>query len=160
MQILLHQQERCYEINIVITQENFWYVFQDSSYSQAKCCNAFSSTYFFVFVTSRVQSPLLGSSKRGSFKSSSLSTTSDPSTWKQTDIALGIIQPRLTSQGRTERLGSTTLVRNSSKRENSVHKVGVEEPLSTTMLASRHKVEVGLEANYIFPLKIKYWKYC
>lgn len=61
--------------------------------------------------------------------------------------------PRLTSQGRTERLG---LVRNSSKRENSVHKVGVEEPLSTTMLASRHKVEVGLEANYIFPLKIKY----
>lgn len=35
--------------------------------------------------------------------------------------------PRLTSQGRTERLGSTTLVRNSSKRENSVHKVGVEE---------------------------------
>lgn len=64
--------------------------------------------------------------------------------------------PRLTSQGRTERLGSTTLVRNSSKRENSVHKVGVEEPLSTTMLASRHKVEVGLEANYIFPLKIKY----
>lgn len=52
--------------------------------------------------------------------------------------------PRLTSQGRTERLG---LVRNSSKRENSVHKVGVEEPLSTTMLASRHKVEVKLEAN-------------
>lgn len=94
VQILLHQQERCYEINIVITQENFWYVFQDSSYSQAKCCNAFSSTYFFVFVTSRVQSPLLGSSKRGSFKSSSLSTTSDPSTWKQTDIALGIIQPQ------------------------------------------------------------------
>lgn len=64
--------------------------------------------------------------------------------------------PRLTSQGRTERLGSTTLVRNSSKRENSVHKVGVEEPLSTTMLASRHIVEVGLEANYFFPLKIKY----
>lgn len=59
--------------------------------------------------------------------------------------------PRLTSQGRTERLGSTTLVRNSSKRENSVHKVGVEEPLSTTMLASRHKVEVGLEANHLFP---------